>query len=340
MKSNQFSKLKLTSLAACLAVGVLANPANATITLYEKGALKYKLKADWQIQANQDVGNDQDLTLEYDDLELKNIITYDLGNGLTAFGEVHFSFNDQADDLTTSSTATDSNDDTVTVSRDRGTKLEEAFIGFDFGESKIAFGKTNSAGDEFGVEKAYEKVGVPEDGFEDTADKGDDLIRYDGSFGSINVASSYEIESESESSGSESFFDIYGSVKVAGVKIAAAYMDYKGSPDADSTDVAGISVSYGIGTVDFGADFSTIDDGSSDDTEIYNIVAGIKVGPTGYIGAGINNVDDGSDDVSGWYANYTYKFAQAKNVRLLAEIGDNDADDTDIGYLVGVRILL
>lgn len=325
-------EILIKPILACMMFGGAIGTANATVTLFEKDGLKYKLKADWQIQANKDVGSDQDLTLEYDDLELKNIITYDVGNGVTAFGELHFSFNDQADDLNTSDSAGDS--------LKRGTKLEEAFIGFDFGKSKIAIGKTNSAGDEFGVEKAYEKVGVPEDGFEEIADKGDDLIRYDGDFGPLSIASSYEIESGSEASGGESHFDLFASTKIGGVKLAAAYMDYQPSPDDDSVNVTGISASFGFGSADFGLDYSAIDDGSSDKTTISNFVAGFKMGKTGYLGLGVNNVDDGAEDVSGWYANYTHKLAKAKNVRLLGEIGDNNAEGSDLGFILGVRILL
>ncbi|MGH1440562.1 MAG: porin [Cellvibrionaceae bacterium] len=330
IKSNA-SKLKLTALATCLAAGLAANPANATITLYEKGPLKYKLKGDWQIQFDQDVGDDRELDLEYDDLELKNIITYDLGNGMTAFGEVHFGFDNGGN----------------RENRDNATRFEEGFLGLDFGGHKISIGQTNSAGDEFGVEKAYEKVGVAEDGFEEIRDRGDDLIRYDGGFGPVSIASSYELESEGDL---QSHFDIFAAVKFAGAKIAFAYMDYSDEANAAELldgdvdverEVTGISFSYAIGSVDFGADFSAIDyDERDDDVEIYNVVAGFKVGPTGYIGLGVNNIDDGTDDVSGWYANYTYKFANAKNVRLLAEVGDNDADDTDVGYVLGFRILL
>ncbi len=326
------------ALSVCLSMGVVSNSANATIKLYEKGPLTYSIKADWQIQFKQDVGDDQELDLEYDDLEFKNIINYDLGNGMSAFGEVHFSW-DQAGDR---------------EDRDRS-RFEEGFLGLDFGSAKIAIGRTNTAGDEFGVEKAYEKVGIAEDGFEDVADIGDDLVRLDAKLGSVTVVSSYEIEGEGEgATGSkgddESWFDIFAAVKFGGAKVAIAYMDYDSGPSGPATtreedEIVGISFSYKFSSFDIGADFSTIDrdiNGASSEKDIYNVVAGFKVGPNGSVGLGVNNEDDSleAEDVSGWYANYTYKFPAAKNVRLIAEVGDNDKDNVDVGYLLGMRILL
>lgn len=325
MKTPKLTK-RTSLLAACIAASALSNHASATITLYEKDALTYKIKGDFQIQLDQDVGNDRELDVEFDDLEFKNIINYDLGNGLIGFGEIHFGFDNAGN----------------AENRDGRTRFEEGFLGIKNANHRLLIGQTNSAGDEFGVEKSYEKVGVPEDGFEEVRDRGDDLIRYDGSFGNVNIASSYELESEGDL---KSHFDIFASVKFGKAKVALAYMDYSDAdenginPDEEA-EVTGISFAYDLGAIDFGADFSTIDNGGTDDIEIYNIVFGSDIGTTGYIGAGINNIDDGSNDVSGWYVNYTYKFTNAKNFRLLAEIGDNDADDVDVGYLVGIRILL
>ncbi|MFO8141760.1 MAG: porin, partial [Marinobacter sp.] len=46
----------------------------------------------------------------------------------------------------------------------------------------------------------------------------------------------------------------------------------------------------------------------------------------------------GKADVTEWYANVTYKFPAAKNVSVFAEIADNDLDDTDMGFLAGMRV--
>ena len=47
---------------------------------------------------------------------------------------------------------------------------------------------------------------------------------------------------------------------------------------------------------------------------------------------------DGSDDVTGWYANVTYKFPTQKNVSVFAEVADTDKDNADMGFLAGMRV--
>lgn len=314
MKNIQ--KYSINALMLSLAMSSAASAA----TLINAKGLTYQVKADWQLQLRQDTGSDQELDIEYDDFEIKNSIVYDLNNGVKAFGGLDMSFDKAAD----------------SEDRDFGAKLEEAFLGFKTSSTKVSFGATNSAGDEFGVEKAFEKVGIPEDGFEEIADKGDDLIRIDHKSGGLYIAASTELEAMGEGSNEKSFTDLYVSYKAAGFKVAGAVMSYKGSSTASTTDVTGISVNY----KNYGFDFSTVDDGSADDLEIMNLSATFKAAPTTKIGVGINSAEQGSADVSGWYANATYQFPSQKNVSLVAEIGGNDADNVDAGFLLGMRIKL
>ncbi len=323
-------KSQLTVAVSVLMVaGIFSNSADATVELYKKGNLSYKLKGDWQVQLEKDVNTgDPSLDLAYDDLELKNVVTYELNNGMKAFGELHFSFDGIANDEATT-----------------GTKLEEAFLGIDFGSgTKIIFGKTGSAGDEFGVEKAYEKVGVAEDGFEDIADKGDDLIKLQTKAGAMTVITSTELEGDDNDTNTKSFFDVFLSTNLGPLEVSAAYMDYQNAQTSSTSDakVTGFSASYKASNFDLGVDYSKVDFTGGAEKEINNVVAGFKTSSTTNVGIGFNNEDDGTvaGDVSGWYANITYKFPEAKNVRFFGEIGDNDKDLVKMGYVVGLRILL
>jgi hypothetical protein len=323
-KSTLTLRTKMKALSAVFVAGAMCNPVTAA-TIYDNGkGLTYSLKADWQVQFKKDIGDNQDLQLDYDDLELKNVITYDLGNGMKAFGEVHFSFDPGA------------NTDANSGGRDTA-RREEAFLGLEFGGNQtIRVGQLNTAGDEFGVEQAYEKVGVAEDGFEDLKDMGFRLTRYDGNFGPLSVVASYDLEEESENAGGDSWFDVFVSYKVAGVKFAVAYMDYQASPSADSDEVNGVSASWGP----VGVDYSVIDRENDTEKTIWNVAGKFKVGPTGTVRVGIDNEDDDAltDDVTGWYTSYTYQFASQKNVSLFVELGDNDRDNTSMGYLFGMQI--
>lgn len=57
------------------------------------------------------------------------------------------------------------------------------------------------------------------------------------------------------------------------------------------------------------------------------------------VAIGMQNQElDGSDDVTGWYANVTYKFPTQKNVSVFAEVADTDKDNADMGFLAGMRV--
>ncbi|MCK7545928.1 hypothetical protein MLC59_17355 [Marinobacter bryozoorum] len=88
----------MKKLLLAAAVSVAAGSANAA-TVYENGGLTYKVNGDFQVQFRQATGHEDDnrAEIEYDDLELKNFVSYDLGKDLTAFGRLDFGFKDAAE---------------------------------------------------------------------------------------------------------------------------------------------------------------------------------------------------------------------------------------------------
>jgi predicted porin len=312
--------------AAAFAVAGMAAPSAQAITVYEKEGFKYTLKGDWQIQLRQDYGKDQDLDVEYDDLEMKNHVSYDLGNGLKAYGELDFGFKNAAD-------KSDS---------DEAPHLEEAYVGIQVkagedGKVKFHFGKDDSAADEFGIEQAYETP-LAEDSFDGPgATKGDDLLKLSADFGMVGVIAAYEIEADSEKSKMNGeFFDIFVGAEFAGVNLGFAYQDLEPYGADDSFSVYGVSVAYDAKVVWFGLEYSEAEDRSS----LINAAVKAPVGPV-KIAAGYQYEDfdaDAIEEIGAWYANVTYKFPAAKNVSVFAEIGDTDKDGDDMGYLAGMRI--
>lgn len=311
---------------AAFAVAGMMAPSVQAITVYEKDGLKYSIKGDWQIQLRQDYGKDQDLDVEYDDLEIKNTVVYDLGNGLEAVGALDFGFKNAAD-------KSDS---------DEAPHLEEAWLGLEanMGEKNKffgRFGKDESAADEFGIEQAYETP-LAEDSFDGWgATDGDDLIILGTSLDMIDIIASYELSADSEKSKHNGeFFDIFVGANFAGVELGLAYQDFELYGAADSFSVYGISAAYDAKVVWVGLEYSEAEDRSS----LINAAVTAPVGPV-KIGAGYQYEDfdiDALEDIGAWYANVTYKFPAAKNVSVFAEIGDTDEDGSDIGYLAGMRI--
>ncbi|MFO7749693.1 MAG: porin [Desulfobacteraceae bacterium] len=297
-------------------------------TVFKKNNFTYEIKGDWQIQMRQDPGKDQDMDLEYDDLEIKNKVSYDINDALSAFGELDLGFKNAADE---------SNED------DADPHLEEAYLGFKIQDVKLFFGKTDSAGDEFGVAATYETI-VADDCFDEFgAVDGDDLIGLSTKVGGmLNVYATYEIEAESEKSDHNgSFFDIYADVELQGVTLGAAYQNLEPYGSNDDTTIWGVQASYDAEFAAFGADYSVTDDADDSDETVWNLFVEVPVKPVtiamGYVAL---DYDDGREDetVAGWYGNVTYKFPTAKNVSLFAEISDSDETDVDLGYLVGARL--
>ncbi|BBB28966.1 porin [Neptunomonas japonica] len=304
-------KLILAASIAAIATG----SANAA-TIYEGKGLTYKLKGDFQVQLRQDVGDDQNLDVEFDDLELKNSVVYDLKNGVKAFGQLDFGFKDAAED------------------KQDGSDLEEAYIGLDFGKVAVSIGKQNFATDEFGVEAAYE-LRSEADRFEEQGTDGDDTIRVNASLDNVYIAASYEIEAEGESSENGQSLDLFVSTELSGVELAAAYQTMEATPTSASKDTWGVSAAYDFGVAKLAADFSTTEDVADQ----YNLAAVVPVDKTTKVAVGMLNIKpETGDDVTEWYANVTYKFPSQKNVSVFAEIADTDEDDIEIGYLAGMRL--
>jgi len=305
----------MKKLLLAVAVSVAAGSASAA-TIYEGNGFTYKLNGDLQVQLRKEVGDDEHADVEFDDLELKNYVSYDLGNDMKAFGRVDFGFKDAAED------------------KQDGSDLEEAYVGLAFGNTSISFGKQNFATDEFGIEEAIELVS-DEDRFDAMGTDGDDTIRLDVEFENAYIAASYEMEAEGESSENGEYFDLFASTKFASVTLAAAYQNATPSIGADDIDTWGVSASYDAGFATLAADYSSTDDIADQ----YNVAAVFAAASTTDIALGMVNTDpENGDDVTEWYANVTYKFPTQKNVRLFAEIADTDEDDSDLGYLAGMRI--
>lgn len=318
-------RMKKIVFGIVLAAIVAAAGSVHAATVLQKDNFTYKISGDWQVQFRQEPGEDEDLDVEYDDLEIKNYVDYKVNDSVTAFGQLDFGFKNAADKPDT----------------DEGPHLEEAYVGVKFKDVKLFVGKTDSAGDEFGIQGTKETI-VADDCFDEFgAVGGDDLIGISAEFADmVKVVATHEIEAESEKSdGNGTFYDIFVGMEFKGVSLGAAYQNLEPAGSDDDKTIYGVQVSYDAGFASFAADYSTVDDGDND-AAIWNLFVAVPIKPV-TLGAGYVSLDfdtDAQEDVTGWYANVIYKFPTAKNVRLFAEVGNTDGDDSDMGYLAGLRI--
>jgi len=307
---------------------VVAGSASAA-TVYGKDGFAYKLNGDFQVQMRQAIGNDERAEVEYDDLELKNYVSYDLGNDLTAFGRLDFGFKKAAED------------------NERGSNLEEAYVGLKYNVVSFSFGKQNFASDKFGIEEAYEIKTIDGDRFDDTGTDGDDTLRVDVELDNVYIAASHEMDARDDNDGIDGeYFDVFVATDIADLTLAAAYQVNNPAGSADSLDTYGVSASYDFGFMNLAADYSVTDDNNTDfETKQYNIAAVFGVASTTDVAVGMGNQDsdeNGFEDITEWYANVTYKFPQAKNVSVLVEVADSDLEkngqEVDMGVLAGLRV--
>jgi len=318
----------MKKLLLAVAVSSVAAGSASAATIYEKDGFTYKLNGDFQVQMRQAIGIDERAEVEYDDLELKNYVSYDVGNNLTAFGRVDFGFKKAAEDGS------------------RGSNLEEAYVGMKYGVASFSFGKQNFAGDEFGVEEAYEVETIDEDRFDGIETSGDDTVRVDVELDNVYIAASHEMDAKDTDG---EYYDLFAATDIADLTLAAAYQQAKKAGNADSLDTWGVSASYDFGFMNLAADYSLTDDNNTNfETEQYNVAAVFGVASTTDVAVGMGNKDSdatGYEDITEWYANVTYKFPEAKNVRVFAEVADSDYKDpkanneeVDMGMLAGLRV--
>ena len=310
---------KLTLVTAIAAV--LSGGSASAATIYDKDGLSYKMKGDWQIQLRQKPGDDNDLNVEFDDLEIKNSVAYALGDDMTAFGQLDFGFKNAAD------------------AKSDGSHLEEAYVGLGFGNVAVRMGKQAYASDEFGVHMAIENYYAAHR-FDEIAVDGDDVIRLDVEMDNMTFIVSTEIEADSNSSDVTST-DLFLATKMGGVDLGLAYQmhDPDVSVDGDDIDTWGISAAFDFDAVELGLDYSdSSNDGGADSSQL-NLAAGFSVAETTKMALGVSRIEeDGSEDVLETYANVTYKFPEQKNVKLFAEVTTSDEDNVDAGFLAGMNI--
>jgi len=296
---------KMISVAVASAFLAFTANVNAA-TLYENDTVKYTVKGDWQVQYRQKVGVDEDAKLEFDDFELKNNITYKLGNGMSAIGQLDFDPKSGTADL------------------------EEAYIGLGFANTKILIGKQDTAADEFGLEEMIEDAGISEDAFDEVGfTSGEDVLKIESKLGKTKVVFTHDLE---ESDGDESATGIFIGTKMGKLALGAAYQTAKDSATAESIKTYGVQGSYKLGATKIFADYSDTKDAST----FTNLGTQIKSGKNKYAVGLAQKKSAVGEDITGWYANAVHKMT--KNVSLHVEIADNDAPETDLGFVAGMRI--
>lgn len=292
-----------------LATAIASLTATSAVTaapLYENDNLSVNLNGDLQVQLYQEIGADKDLDVNYDDLQLNLGTEYKLNNNMTAFGQLNLDWNAQGDS-------------------DAGTNVvDQAYVGLKTGAISTSIGNQYWGSDDFGIEKAIEMNGGT--AFDNTGGSDTIKVAYDSKrFGAVL---SHDLEVEDD----ESVIDLALTSTFGPANVGVTYQDYQASAAADSVETTGVMASVDLGRTNVGLDYST-----NDSVDYTNAAVGFPIAgkTSGAVGVTLAAPDEG-DDVVQWYANATHKLHS--NVSVFAEIGDNDEDETDLGYLAGMQV--
>ena len=315
-------------------------------TIFKDDKVQYDIKFDLQLQWRHEARVNEDLDLEYDDTEFKNSIVYTLTDNWRALGQLDFGFKNAAD-----------SDD------GRGNQadpphLEEAWVGFGYKNWTFVMGKRFGAGDHFGVQGSLETTIADDAVYAWGGDKLDDGIWVEGrklGGGMVTVEASYEHAGDSNAAGvrgeengtwldSVVWVDLPANVRLGGMY---QYRDADGDGPEDAFNIYGVQASWFLPFITVEGDWSAAEDRGS----VMNVQVIFPKLPNGFsvgIGFVLQTRDSefygsNDDDITGWWANVIWFLPQQKNIRLFAEITGNDqevdGEDTDTGYLTGMRVL-
>jgi len=309
----------MTGMVLAMACGAQA------ATIYEKGDTKVDMKGDVQIQIRQKVGVDKDPYFDYDDLTVGFYAKHKNDAGMTGFSHLKMDWKKQA-------------------AGDAKAAVDEASVGVIYGPAKVHIGRIDWGSDSFYVDEAVEighdVIATPDVG-------GYESIQAVLDMDIAELVLSADIAVPEDGADNSSAAEIYivtNPKKLAGLEFGALYQSYQpatvaadddaGTPEMkpDSVDTVGARVAYSISKILVGADYTT-----NDDLDVMNAVVKAKLPASSSVAVGYSmESPDAGDDVGTWYANVKHKLNKYSTV--FAEVGGNDEDGTDMGYLAGMKV--
>jgi predicted porin len=310
-------KLVMTGMVLAMACGAQA------ATIYEKGDTKVDMKGDVQIQLRQKVGKNKDMYMDYDDLTVGFYAKHKNEMGITAFSHLKMDWKKQA-------------------SGSAAGAVDEASVGVMYGPVKLHIGRIDWGSDSFYIDEAVEighdVIATPDVGGYETIQGVIDLTVAE----LVLSADLAVTEGDIDNSGVAEAFLVSNPDALAGLEIGVLYQSYQPETIAATTnsaamkpntvDTVGVRAKYSIAGVTVGADYTT-----NDDVDIMNGVVKVKLPASSSVAVGYSmESPNAGDDVGTWYANVQHKLN--KYSKVFAEVGGNDEQGTDMGYVAGMQV--
>jgi predicted porin len=312
-----------------LSVLMAATSAQA-IELYNQEGVSVNMTGDVEIRYKQAIGDNQELKQEIDDADFGFDTRYAVNDDLQIGAFLEFSGD---------------NDDRATGNSSVG----NVYFGFyhnDFGTLKV--GKLDTQLDDAGIGSDY-LFGVSSF-FNDANFGGEEAVRYDLDKGAFYFGLGLiQDKHNAQAIGEDGqYFDVKVGARVADFDFTAFYGDaeLKGTKDgaaldADESLLALEARFAGVENLNLELGYYNVENkpavGEKKDTDTIAVAADYTMGKTTFAGgvASIDKSDAAEEDYVEWFLNAGYGIAP--NTTVYVEIGDNDKDNTDLGYGVGIK---
>jgi predicted porin len=294
--------MKKTLLA--LSVLVASTAANASIEVYNKDGASVNLYGLVEVELVKSTTKDTDPVLQVEDADFGVTMAQVVNDDITAIAETSY---DAA-----GGTAEQKN----------------TFVGLDTTAGKFTFGKQDTV---------YDGAGVGNDKEFGIASKIDDI-----GLNSKNLAM-YSYDSDVFFAAVSTIIDGDDSTDFVDGKVGARFGDFEarvffldGESATIESDLVSVQAQYAANNIDVEVSYATGEVNDAD-VDIISLAAGYSMGDYGF-NAGWSNkdVEGAADDVNAYFVNVTY--ALAVGTTAYAEIGGNDVDNTDTGYVVGMEV--
>jgi len=311
--------MKKTILATML-TSLFAATAAQSATVVDSDGVTVNLTGELEIQFAKDVDT-AGPKMDVYDANIGTDVAYALTDSVSAIAAISFD--------------TQNGDD-----EDSSAQLDDAYVGFASDTyGTLTFGKQVTIYDDAGISEDY-RLGYSS--FYDQDDTGEQVIKYTFERNALYGGIAYMMNSGDNDNNDDYAVDGKLGVRFSGLDLTVFYGQGE-KENGDKADSLNLEARYTISDLTLMAAYGVIDR-DEDNTEMYNHdVEGYAAGATYTIDkvvlaggwAYVDN-DDTQHELNSYYANVTYNFNS--NVNVYAEVGGDDADDSEVGYVAGMTV--
>ncbi|MEL0630563.1 porin [Psychromonas aquatilis] len=321
--------MKKTILATML-TSLFAATAAQSATVVDSDGVTVNLTGELEIQFAKDFDT-AGPKLDVYDANVGVDVAYALTDSVSAIGVISFDTQNGEDD--------ESNADA---------ELDDAYVGFASDTyGTLTFGKQVTIYDDAGISEDY-RLGYSS--FYDQDDSGEQVIKYTFERNAVYGGIAYMLNDGDNVNNDAYAVDGKLGVRFSGLDLTVFYGQGEKGETADTVAEIGdkskslnLEARYTIADLTLMAAYGMVDRDAGNSTGYTHDDEGYAAGALYTIdkvvlagGWALLDADNADHEVNSYYANVTYNFNS--NVNVYAEVGGDDAEDSEVGYVAGMTV--